>query len=398
MSYKDLPEPLVARINPVDARGYAVASGWRRLPGANGKVAVYDHAGSDLDQLIIPLDSAVPDYVRRMAEVVSSMAEREGRPAAEVLDDLLLPPSDVLRFRLDEPASRSGFLPLEQGINLLEGARKALLSAACSVIQPQPFHPRLGRTEADQLIRSSLMGQSERGSYTAVISCPLDPTPADQSIESRPMFRHIPLPDPEPMAIADRGSLPFVRRTTGLLMRSVARIASAFDQDDASPLFDAGAAGPPISANLCEALMAMQPEGEQSRLCLSATWSRSISPPPQDSPPSSVLLRKEAFPMIENLSIRLRPAREPQASRFVGMVDSLHGDPDERGEVRGEVQLLLFDQDGTTKARAVLGAADYHTALEVHGAAGYVSLKGVLIRGARIHRIDGVTDFQALKS
>ncbi len=166
----------------MDARGYAIASGWRRLPGINGKVAVYNHPSSDLDQLIVPLDAGLSDYGQRMAEVVANLAEKEGRPATEILDDLLLPPSDVLRFRIDEPGSRAGSLPLDQGIELLTGARKALLSAACSVIQPQPFHSRLSRAEAEQLVRSSTLGQTERGSFTAVISCPLEAGPGPRAV------------------------------------------------------------------------------------------------------------------------------------------------------------------------------------------------------------------------
>src|SRR4051812_46096278 len=114
MSYKGLPENLVARIGPRDARAYAAAAGWRRVEGVNGQVAVYSHPSSDLDQLIIPLDAGITDYGRRMAEVVVNLAEKENRPAVEVLNDLLLPPSDVLRFQLVEPESEAGSLPLEQ--------------------------------------------------------------------------------------------------------------------------------------------------------------------------------------------------------------------------------------------------------------------------------------------
>lgn len=124
MNPNELPERLVARINPLDARAYAAASGWLRVPTINGKVAVYSHPKSDLDQLLIPLDVNLSDYPRRMAEVVVNLAEDQGRPAPEVLNDLLLPPSDVLRFTIDEPDSQTGAIPLEQGLELLQGRRK----------------------------------------------------------------------------------------------------------------------------------------------------------------------------------------------------------------------------------------------------------------------------------
>ena len=224
MNYKGLPEQLVARINPVDARAYALASGWQRQQAVNGKVAIYSNPASDLDQLLIPLDSAISDYAMRMAEVVANLAEKENRPAFEVLNDLLVPPSDVLRFRLDEPESQTGLIPLDQGIGLLVGARRALMAAACSIVQPQSFHPRLSRTEAEQLVRASLLGQSERGSYTAVIACRLDAGPGPRGAKALPLFEPQPRrAHPEPVSPSE---VPFTRQVTSLLMRSVARIAS----------------------------------------------------------------------------------------------------------------------------------------------------------------------------
>ena len=91
--------------------------------------------------------------------------------------------------------------------------------------------------------------------------------------------------------------------------------------------------------------------------------------------------------MIESLADALRPTREPQVSYFVGLVDSLFGDPDEQGRVRGEVQLLIFNQEERIKARVNLDPDDYHTAWKAHGVGGYVSLNGKLVRGDRLNLI-----------
>ena len=397
MSYKGLPGKLVGQVSSIDARGYALASGWQRLPGVNGRVAVYTHPSSDLDQLIIPLDPATSDYPERMAEVVFNLAEKEKRSASEILDDLLLPPSDVLRFRIDDPGSRSGTLPLDQGIDLLMGARKALLSAACSVIQPQQFHPRLSRTEAEQLIRSSHLGQTERSSFTAIISCPIAAQAASRPLA--PMFPSFEEQDVNASRASDASNSDhshFTRRVTSLLMRSAARITLALDADDPDSLLQSREEDVPLSANFCEALLAMQPDGKHSRLCLSATWSRSLPLPKAGGIPSTVQLRREYFPAIESLASSLRPVREPQVAHFVGLVDSLSGDLDPDGLVRGEVQLAILNQDETIKARVVLSPEDYHTAWEMHGVGGYVSLNGVLTRSGRVYRIVGVRDFRSL--
>src|SRR5215212_9681709 len=98
-----MPEDLVRLVDPADVRGYAVATGWRRLDGVNGQIAVYNHPDSDLDQLIVPLNPDVDGYGRNIADVVSNLAGREARPSLEVLNDLLLSPgSDILRFRVED--------------------------------------------------------------------------------------------------------------------------------------------------------------------------------------------------------------------------------------------------------------------------------------------------------
>ena len=410
MSYKGLPEHLVARIKPADARAYATATGWVRVPTVNGKTAVFNHPGWDLDQLLIPLDANLSDYPNRMAEVVESLAEHQKRPGPEVLNDLLMPPSDVLRFRLDEPDTEAGIVPLIQGIDLLEGARKAILASACSVVQPQPFHPRLSRAEAEQLLQACRLGQTERGSFTAVIACPLDAV-GGKPIAGNPMplFEGKEGFHPEASASGSAAaaeavfsptatSEPFTRKATGLLMRSVARIVSAVDADQVASLLEPPGDRAPLSANLCDALLMMQPTGDRSRLTVQATWARTLPPPPGASLPSVVHLRRDDFRVVERIAAALRPAREPKPSHFIALVDALFGNPDEHDRVSGEVQLLvLFDaEEGSCKARVDLNPDDYHVAWEAHGAAGYVSLNGVLKQGGRIHRIDDVSNFKRL--
>ena len=395
MSYKGLPEKLVVQISPLNVRAYAASTGWRRTPGGNGKVAIFTHPVSELDQLIIPMDSGVVDYANRMAEVMVGLAERENRSPGEVLNDLLLPPADVLRFRLVEPESEAGAVPLEQGIDLLMGAKKALLAAACSVIQPQRFHPRLSRAEAEQLVAASRMGQTERASFSVTVACPLDAVaPGIERAPALPLFAATISPELEepPVPLIE----PFVRRTTRLLIQSAARIAAAVEADDLRPLTStSSSADVSVSANLCDALLMMKPAGDRSRLVLSASWSRAIPRPPVDVP-SSVDLRGDYFAVIEALSRDLRPAREPKSTHLIGLVDALLGDPDDDGRVRGDVQLLILNQEGSTRARVTLDPHDYHVAWEAHIVGGFVSLNGNLIQGGRAHRIDQVSNFKLL--
>ena len=395
MSHRDLPEDLILQVNPLEVRRYAVAQGWRRAEGVNGAIALYQHPESDLDQLIVPLDRSTDDYGTRMADVISRLAVRSRLSPTQVLEDLLDSACDLVRFRLDEPDSQRGSIPLAQGISLLGAAERALRSAACSVIQPQTFHPRLSRSEAEQLVKACRMGQTERGSFTLKVACPLDAfDPDSATIAPTPLFDKIREPDSD--SARSGPNEPFTRQVTRLLMGSLRRITKAIDADKTASLLVAENGQPALSANLCEAVLAMQPIGDRSRLAVQTSWSNAFAPPPETETPSLVVLRNDVFGDIEQVARALRPTTEPKVSNFIGLVDSLMGDPDPEGRVQGDVILMLFDVEGTIRARATLDATDYQIAWQAHGSARYVALSGKLIRERRIHRIERISQFKIL--
>ena len=170
MTYETRPRDLLRLIRPQEVRTYALAKGWRRVRGVNGEIALFDHPRVQWEQLVVPMDETFDDYDKRIFEIIQTLAGIESRPEMEILNDLLMPDSDILRFRVASSATGQGWVPLSEGINLLAGARKSLLASACSVVNPLPYHPRMRRTEALQLLRACQWGQTERDSFTVVLS------------------------------------------------------------------------------------------------------------------------------------------------------------------------------------------------------------------------------------
>jgi len=371
-SYMGLPEDLLSSVSSQDVRSYARATGWERAQGGPGHIAVFRHPDSQLDQVIVPLDSSAPDYARRIAEAVATLSAWEKRSAQEVLNDLLQTDSDVLRFRIASLEATRGTLPLEEVIDLLAGSKRALLAAACSVLIPRRHHPRLSRGEAEQLLEACRFGQTERGSFAVAISCPIAAVDA-------------------PLSTQD--SVPFVRETTQLLMSSAERILNAILRDDEESIFDPKSAGPTISSNFCQALLQMQPPQEQSSLTISCTWASALPPAVSGNTPPFVTFRKEHFPVIERIGKRLQPAGEPEHDLFVGYVDALNGFMGDAGEMQGEVTLLVLYEGETVRAKVDLGPQDYRMANEAHMTGGAVSVRGSLHLGRRIHRLRDINGF-----
>lgn len=378
MPRDNLPPDLLERLDPVQVKDYAKGTGWVREARLSDFItAVYAHPTSDLDQIIVPLNRGSQGFGRAMGDVVEILAEKERRPAAEVLNDLLLPPADVLRFKEAGPAANSGDVPLDHGIDLIVGARKQLLAAACSELRPQHYHPRMSLVEADKLLQECRLGQTERSSFTVTVACPLHAVPEAENLVN---------------------PLPFTRRVTALLMRSLQRLSLALDADELEPLLQPTESEPVLSANLCEGLLDMTPEGNGSTLTISASWARTLPPPAAVPLPGKVLLRRETFGLIEVLAERLRPTHVSKWQTLFGFVDTLDGRSNADNQMEGTVVLRLVDSESDTiRARTELNVADYHTAWQAHGAHRPIVLQGIVRRVGRIYRIDAVSGFRLLE-
>jgi hypothetical protein len=167
MSSETLTEATLKMLRLNQVRAYAERRGWQRVPTFRAVLEVFDRGGGSLEQLLVPTNPGLDDFAEQMQRVVVRLAQSEGRHPASVLEDLISLDVDTVRFSLRSPDAQRGTIPLEQGLDLIDGARRSLLAAACTVLAPNnPYHPRMSRGDAEDFIRACELGQTERGSYT----------------------------------------------------------------------------------------------------------------------------------------------------------------------------------------------------------------------------------------
>ena len=386
MKYSRRLLALANTVRPFAVRDYAESRGWQRVAGVKGRLWVLDHAEYALRQLHIPMDADTVGFEEAMMDVAARIAEVETRDIVEVLTGLQHPDADILRFRTATPESAGGELPLVDDINLRQGARIALLAAACSVVTPQLHHPRLSRTEAEQLVQSCRAGQTEWGSYVVTIVCPLNP-----------MERPLALPGLDD----DREKpLPFTRQVTHLLMEATHQLVESIEADSIDEFLDKNEKSKKLSWNLCDALLRMRPSG-RGKIELSVNWAGTPDVPRPTDLPERITLHTEYFPDIQSVCNRLRPVAERQQDQLlIGTVESLHGKVGEDGKRAGEVVLAVFDEESSeiARARVNLTADENDIADEAHMQGfGYVYFRGILRRGPRIGRIDNLRSFKPLR-
>jgi hypothetical protein len=310
-----------------------------------------------------------------MARAVEEIARFEQRDPTQVLRDLGRPRADLLRFAVESRETGDGGIPLDDGFGLLAGSRKALLSAACSVERPQRFHPRMSLREADAFVRACRLGQTEHGSFVVTLECALDAEG-----------------EPSPL---EGGREPFGRKVTSLLLSSLARLMTAIVTDGLRALTDPDAGDPVVSANLCEALPEMMPSTDDAALRVASSWSP-VLPPPRGIP-ANFRLERQHSGAIERLARDLRPTASPAPDLFVGKVATLQGVPRPDGRMQGEAVLLAQVEGEILRIRFELGPDDYKAACDAHRDGQYVSARGILRRGARVHRLEGAEGFAVVR-
>lgn len=353
-------------------RPYLESRGWQRAPDYKGALAVFRKSSNSTHQLLVPIHPEFDDFDEQMSTLISRIAEAEGRTERAVLQDIYATQVDTLRYRVISSWASGGTLPLEQGISLLEGARRSLLAAACTVLSPErTYHPRMSFTPAEEFVDACELGQTEEGSFTVVVRCPLQ-----YSDE-----------------ITIGGDIPFTRRTTDALFGSVSALVGAIEQDRLESVMHPTSSSARITANLCDALLKMR--ADAGSVELSVTWASSLPNPTRSS--NAVTIWSEMFPRISDVGKFLRNPSGTQAIRFLARVDVLRGSEiDIQGRRYGEVTLsiILGDDDEIVRARALLDAQQYALAVEAHMQNRYVVVTAVLDKSNRLSTVRDVTGFE----
>lgn len=377
-----LPRDAFTRVHPHDLSQMLLSRGWTQSTSRSSEVAIFTKSGLDAVQIVLPLVSDFSDYGRRIEDAIDRLAQVENRAAEELLLQLLLQPSDLLRFRHHDSDSLSGSVPLGVGLRLLEGARRALLSVACSVEEPAAVHPKLSGKQVDAFADECLLGQTEWGSFIATVACPVAASPSKPG--GRQEFLQGMTPEP------------FARAVTKTFMRSVSSLATHAPPPTlqegrvVEKLIQQG-----ISLNLCNALMQIQPSSSDGTITVECAWSRGL-PVPNDVT-ASVRLASAQFMNIRHYANLLAASSEEGEVEIIGRVDLLRGDLGNQKLMEGEI-VIAYVTERRRLRRAVVALLpdDYSSACDAHKTAKHVRLLGRVVPGKRLDRIDSYTGFKVL--
>ncbi len=344
-------------IRPMNVVDYLRSHGWVDTMAGDRTVAVYKRATErGVVHTKVLLDDSFSDFVIRMAEVADTIGRVEERSMIAVVNDLLSPPGDSLRFRIDSENTEAGMLGLQQSLQLRKGLKNLLLAAAHSAIAPQPHFARLSQSKAIELVNACRECQSERGSYVASILVPVLPPVGRLSLDEE-----------------------FSRRTTKTLFSALQQA----ERSAGNPELLMAASAQGVSANFLDALADIEPDGQRSALEISVNWLRGA---PQQEFERPVRLLQQVFRNFRSAAKSLREATPLANTELEGYVIAVS-----RGvtDTTGTATLAAFVEPlGETKVKIEFDEPQYMAAVDAHKGGQRVRIVGTLKKVGRGHLLE----------
>ena len=294
------------------------------------------------------------DYASVVATLIDTFASVTERGELSVYRSLATADRDVVRVRAAE--SDDGSVTLNDGLDLIGGARDLLLSAACSLDEPLLVYRAGARREAADLLKRMRLGQTHQGSFVVTLLTPVVP----------PWMPAL-FPDPD-----DRNA-PVERRMTRRLVEAVTAARQATERAAAGDecAFEETVANG-VSANLCEALVRIiEPF---PTLDVGVSWARTR---PVAATGAVARFGRADAALLREAARSLRERAPRPEVRLHGFVRLL-----KRGEAEDDSTIrLATDIDGQPQSVvAVLERADYERAVQAHKDHALVVLAGDLER------------------
>ena len=346
-------------VSPAALAAYARSAGWRKTESYGEHSDVYTADGKP--EVILPRTGRLGDYSRVVSQLVGIFARVAEREELALYRELATADRDVVRVRATE--SDDGSVTLNDGVDLIGGARDLVLSAACSLREAQPVYRAGANREAADLLRRMRLGQTDQGSFVVTLLTPVVPP-------LMPSF----FPDPD-----DRNA-PIERRMTRRLVEAVTAARQATERATAGEdsAFEQTVANG-VSANLCEALVRIiEPF---PTLDVGVSWARTR---PVSITGTVARFGRADAALLREAARSLRERAPRPDMRLHGFVRRLkRGETEDDGTIR-----LATDIDGQPQSVvAVLEQADYERAVQAHKDRALVVLAGDLERAGERWRL-----------
>jgi len=266
---------ILGNISPEIITQYLKARGWQESDSFYGNASVW-HRGDELE-ILLPQSDQLRDYKTRVNEILDILEISEERDRQQILNDLILKPTDLIKIRIDSTDIIGGTIPIEEAVQLFDAISRIMKFTASATIQPRSVYRGGVFTMVREYLQELRVGETEQGSYIVNI---LSPIMQDHGNFGRNVN------------ISLNTALAAINTTTQDVMAG--SNIEVFEQ-----AIDAG-----VSSNLCDALLEVSAYNDLQDLSFRWQWS-----PMWDVPSlikEHLALTKPTFPILKEASKLLK--------------------------------------------------------------------------------------------
>ena len=353
-------------ISPASLAAYARSAGWQR--GETYRLHSHIYAGRNRPEIIVPRTDHLGDYATVVSRLIEVFAQVADRDELTIYRSLVTGDRDVVRIRVAD--SDEGSLGLNEGVDLVSGARDLIRSAACSLSRTQPVYRAGAIQEAKELLEQVRLGQTHQGSFVITVLTPIVP-PLVEPVQQE-LFPEL---SDDILQENEGRDAPIQRKMTRRLVEALQAARESTERvaaGDSGAFADGVEKG--VSANFCDALTCLI--GPFPSLDIGVSWARTR---PSPLPEAVVRFGKADSPILQEAARRFRERAPREDVRLRGFVQIL-----KRPETQNDGIIHLTTQiDGRQQAvsvSTVLTQLDYEKALQAHSDKAMVTLTGDLER------------------
>lgn len=373
-------------VKALEIRDYAICQGWKLVKEAlKDGLFVLNSPADDFTQLIFPKDDSAPEYQEMAAIALNRLSKFHRIHVHKLAEEIREVNDDVIALRYFSDNKTVNSISFQEALDSIDATRQMLLAAASSAVNPVIFHPKLNRTEAQDLVKKARFRHTEEGSFILKISIPSELTlPQNNSPFEAPLEK------------------PFSRQAIEIINKSSVSLVENIESDTIGELYESQvqSASPFLSYNFCDAVSKLFDEERELPFQLIFNWSKASAlkiPIPQ-------LPQRVTFPFsqkskIEEIRGYFAPKKNDLQGTFVATVETLDGTIGENERRSGLVVLSVLFENEIIKARVNLSSDFYDAAIQAHRSGStYIEVTGILKRNKRSHSIEEISQFKLLNA
>lgn len=316
----------IERLNMAKICQYLRKHQWTRLePLANGDVEQFHFAGTD-DVVLVPLSNRFSDYNSVVNRLIESLSVVEQLPINSLLEKLINPSSDILRWRIADKSTALGSITINSIQSNIEIIKNALATTCVDILSPSSFHKKVNIKEVNQQIDKYRFGQTDVGSYVLNLICPL-------GYYQYEMFEEM-VPD----------GLPLGRKINVQLLKNISDIQKSVE--DNSSYIDEVVDSGQISVNFLSALVDLYEENKDSNVCVSSVWNKEV-PLIGNEHVDKVILNSKCLDKVGQVVEKYKSHIDVVANQtYYGKIKNINGNPEVINRDELIVSIISIGEDG----------------------------------------------------